>query len=261
MFWLVWYLNFFFKHCVFVLSFVFSCFRLFHRLDDEELTCNVCDRAFSSPRQLEYHQQKKRHWGYVNSTCLSICVSYALLSSPWENRPIITHDDVLSSIPSLFLKTHLVFVVFDLILFCFQVQYMRFSLFHQHVPRTPQRFVRPLVRWRLRFHDGRRRLWRLLWHVLVQSTKTQSHWNGSWIHAWPSSRTKCFASLKNSVILPSMFSDHIPQPKKYYKNLSLNSRIPIATWCPKAKSNPIYFLQWRVIKMGREGLMNNLCSI
>ena len=34
-------------------------------LDDEELTCNVCDRAFSSPRQLEYHQQKKRHWGYV----------------------------------------------------------------------------------------------------------------------------------------------------------------------------------------------------
>ena len=37
--------------------------------------------------------------------------------------------------------------------------------------------------------------------------------------------------------------------------------IPMATWCPKAKSNPIYFLQWRVIKMGREGLMNNLCSI
>ena len=32
-------------------------------LDDEELTCNVCDRAFSTPRMLERHQQKKRHWG------------------------------------------------------------------------------------------------------------------------------------------------------------------------------------------------------
>ena len=214
----LWYLWFFFKHCVFVLSFVFSCFRLFHRLDDEELTCNVCDRAFSSPRQLEYHQQKKRHWGYVDSTCLSICVSYALLSSPWENRPIITHDDVLSSIPSLFLKTHLVFVVFDLILFCFQVQYMRFSLFHQHVPRTPQRFVRPLVRWRLRFHDGRRRLWRLLWHVLVQSTKTQSHWNWSWIHAWPSSGTECFASLKQCHFIFNVFWSY-PTAKEILQKL------------------------------------------
>ena len=38
-------------------SFLFSC------TDDEELTCNVCDRAFSTPRQLQYHQHKKRHWG------------------------------------------------------------------------------------------------------------------------------------------------------------------------------------------------------
>ena len=78
----------------FIVCLLFShAFRLLllSRLDDEELTCNVCDRAFSSPRQLEYHQQKKRHWGYV---IWSICVR-PLLSSPWENRAIITHDDVL----------------------------------------------------------------------------------------------------------------------------------------------------------------------
>ena len=32
-------------------------------LDDEDLTCNVCDRAFVTPWHLERHQQKKRHWG------------------------------------------------------------------------------------------------------------------------------------------------------------------------------------------------------
>jgi len=31
--------------------------------DDESLTCNVCDRSFDSPRQLERHQLRKRHWG------------------------------------------------------------------------------------------------------------------------------------------------------------------------------------------------------
>lgn len=31
--------------------------------DEEELTCNVCDRSFETPRQLERHQQRKRHWG------------------------------------------------------------------------------------------------------------------------------------------------------------------------------------------------------
>ncbi|XP_041988922.1 polyribonucleotide nucleotidyltransferase [Aricia agestis] len=30
---------------------------------DEALTCNVCDRAFSTRRQLSDHQQKKRHFG------------------------------------------------------------------------------------------------------------------------------------------------------------------------------------------------------
>ncbi|KAI5694870.1 hypothetical protein M8J75_007099 [Diaphorina citri] len=34
---------------------------------DESLTCNVCDRTFCRPRQLEQHQQKKRHFGC--STC------------------------------------------------------------------------------------------------------------------------------------------------------------------------------------------------
>jgi len=31
--------------------------------DEEELTCNVCDRSFETPRQLERHQARKRHWG------------------------------------------------------------------------------------------------------------------------------------------------------------------------------------------------------
>jgi len=31
--------------------------------DEEELTCNVCDRSFQTPRQLERHQLRKRHWG------------------------------------------------------------------------------------------------------------------------------------------------------------------------------------------------------
>ncbi|CAH2241357.1 jg15557 [Pararge aegeria aegeria] len=30
---------------------------------DEALTCNVCDRSFSTRRQLSDHQQKKRHFG------------------------------------------------------------------------------------------------------------------------------------------------------------------------------------------------------
>ena len=31
--------------------------------DDEDVTCNVCDRAFCTPRMLDRHKQKKRHWG------------------------------------------------------------------------------------------------------------------------------------------------------------------------------------------------------
>jgi len=31
--------------------------------DDEDVTCNVCDRAFLTPWHLERHRRKKRHWG------------------------------------------------------------------------------------------------------------------------------------------------------------------------------------------------------
>jgi len=40
-----------------------SAFEFVHFVSDEALTCNVCDRSFSSPRQLAHHQQKKRHFG------------------------------------------------------------------------------------------------------------------------------------------------------------------------------------------------------
>ncbi|XP_015921424.1 uncharacterized protein [Parasteatoda tepidariorum] len=38
--------------------------------EDEELTCNVCERSFNSVRKLEQHQQRKRHYGC--SICDSI---------------------------------------------------------------------------------------------------------------------------------------------------------------------------------------------
>jgi hypothetical protein len=34
-------------------------------VDDEDLTCNICDRAFGNPTLLNRHQIKYRHWGYV----------------------------------------------------------------------------------------------------------------------------------------------------------------------------------------------------
>lgn len=37
---------------------------------DEALTCNVCDRSFSCPKQLASHKQKKRHFGC--SSCDSL---------------------------------------------------------------------------------------------------------------------------------------------------------------------------------------------
>ena len=30
---------------------------------DEELTCNVCDRSFLTPWDLDNHMIKRRHWG------------------------------------------------------------------------------------------------------------------------------------------------------------------------------------------------------
>jgi len=39
--------------------------------DDEDVTCNVCERAFSTPRALEMHKQKKRHWWCVFNFSIS----------------------------------------------------------------------------------------------------------------------------------------------------------------------------------------------
>ncbi|CAB3227484.1 unnamed protein product [Arctia plantaginis] len=36
-------------------------------ITDEALTCNVCDRSFPTRRLLGDHQQKKRHFGEVDS--------------------------------------------------------------------------------------------------------------------------------------------------------------------------------------------------
>ena len=39
-------------------------------LEEEELTCNVCERSFHSVRRLEQHQQRQRHYGC--SVCESL---------------------------------------------------------------------------------------------------------------------------------------------------------------------------------------------
>ncbi|EFA12877.2 uncharacterized protein LOC103314906 [Tribolium castaneum] len=44
---------------------------------DEALTCNVCDRTFSCPKQLSSHKQKKRHFGC--SACDSLFPSLMAL--------------------------------------------------------------------------------------------------------------------------------------------------------------------------------------
>ena len=33
--------------------------------EDEDVTCNVCDRSFPLPKDLRKHKIKKRHWGWV----------------------------------------------------------------------------------------------------------------------------------------------------------------------------------------------------
>jgi len=65
-----------------------------HSWDDEELTCNVCDRAFTSPRKLEYHQHKKRHWG-----CNSCDSLFSTLMSLEHHKDIYEHwsDDDFDS--------------------------------------------------------------------------------------------------------------------------------------------------------------------
>ncbi|VEN51465.1 unnamed protein product, partial [Callosobruchus maculatus] len=63
---------------------------------EEALTCNVCDRSFSSLKQLSSHKQKKRHFGC--SGCDSIFPSLMLLEhhkeefEHWSD----TDDDILT---------------------------------------------------------------------------------------------------------------------------------------------------------------------
>nr|CAI5843964.1 unnamed protein product [Callosobruchus analis] len=40
------------------------------KMEKEALTCNVCDRSFSSLKQLSSHKQKKRHFGIFPSLML-----------------------------------------------------------------------------------------------------------------------------------------------------------------------------------------------
>lgn len=63
--------------------------------DDEELTCNVCDRAFSSPYQLERHQQKKRHWGC--NACDSLFGTLMLLEHHKEEYEHWSDDEYVSA--------------------------------------------------------------------------------------------------------------------------------------------------------------------
>ncbi|CAB3365229.1 transcription factor ovo-like homolog lin-48 [Cloeon dipterum] len=62
---------------------------------DEALTCNVCDRAFSTPRLLQQHQQKKRHFGC--SACDSLFPSLMALEHHKEEfEHWSSADDFLS---------------------------------------------------------------------------------------------------------------------------------------------------------------------
>ncbi|KAK7792831.1 hypothetical protein R5R35_004407 [Gryllus longicercus] len=57
----------------------------------ESVTCNVCDRSFSSPRQLAHHQQKKRHFGC--SACDSLFPSLMALEHHKEEFEHWSGDD------------------------------------------------------------------------------------------------------------------------------------------------------------------------
>ncbi|XP_013164063.1 PREDICTED: uncharacterized protein LOC106115272 [Papilio xuthus] len=64
---------------------------------DEALTCNVCDRSFSTRRQLSDHQQKKRHFGC--SSCDSLFPSLMALEhhkeefQHWSDSSYCSHSD------------------------------------------------------------------------------------------------------------------------------------------------------------------------
>ncbi|CAH1135094.1 unnamed protein product [Ceutorhynchus assimilis] len=64
---------------------------------EEALTCNVCDRTFSCPKQLSAHKQKKRHFGC--SACDSLFPSLMALEhhkeefEHWSDEDDICTDD------------------------------------------------------------------------------------------------------------------------------------------------------------------------
>ncbi|XP_066252926.1 uncharacterized protein [Euwallacea similis] len=64
---------------------------------EEALTCNVCDRTFSCPKQLSSHKQKKRHFGC--SACDSLFPSLMALEhhkeefEHWSEEDDICTDD------------------------------------------------------------------------------------------------------------------------------------------------------------------------
>ncbi|XP_076258233.1 uncharacterized protein LOC143195168 [Rhynchophorus ferrugineus] len=64
---------------------------------EEALTCNVCDRTFSCPKQLSAHKQKKRHFGC--SACDSLFTSLMALEhhkeefEHWSDEDDICTDE------------------------------------------------------------------------------------------------------------------------------------------------------------------------
>ncbi|XP_030759849.1 uncharacterized protein LOC115885175 [Sitophilus oryzae] len=60
---------------------------------EEALTCNVCDRTFSCPKQLSAHKQKKRHFGC--SACDSLFTSLMALEHHKEEFEHWSDDDEL----------------------------------------------------------------------------------------------------------------------------------------------------------------------
>ncbi|XP_030369366.1 uncharacterized protein LOC115620314 [Scaptodrosophila lebanonensis] len=63
---------------------------------DESLACNVCDRGFSTQRQLSSHQQKKRHFGCDG--CDSLFPSQMLLEHHKEEFEHWSDDEATRSI-------------------------------------------------------------------------------------------------------------------------------------------------------------------
>ncbi|XP_064478833.1 uncharacterized protein LOC135392096 [Ornithodoros turicata] len=59
---------------------------------DESLSCNVCERSFTTPRQLSQHQQRKRHFGC--SICDSIFPTLMALEHHKESLDHWSEDEI-----------------------------------------------------------------------------------------------------------------------------------------------------------------------